>query len=103
MTGWTVEHARMSRHLGAFDGAPRVENPAGITALVRAYFDGDASALDRIPVFTDGTPFQQRVWGALREIPAARRGRTRSSPSASAARARCAPWGWPTARTRWGS
>ncbi|HEY2511317.1 MAG TPA: methylated-DNA--[protein]-cysteine S-methyltransferase [Polyangiaceae bacterium] len=69
MVGWTVDHTRMSRHLGAFDGAPRVKNPAGITALVRAYFDGDTSALDRIPVFTNGTPFQQLVWNALREIP----------------------------------
>ena len=70
LTGWTEDHDRMARHLGAYDRAPRVKNPGGITALLRAYFqEGDASALDKVPVFTDGTPFQQQVWGALREIP----------------------------------
>lgn len=34
------------------------------------YFAGDLTALDRIPVDTGGTPFQQRVWQMLRQIPA---------------------------------
>ena len=42
---------------------------------VRAYFAGDIRALSRIPVDPAGTPFQQRVWSALREIPP---GETRS-------------------------
>jgi methylated-DNA-[protein]-cysteine S-methyltransferase len=29
------------------------------------------NAVERLPVRTNGTPFQQQVWAALREIPAA--------------------------------
>ena len=36
---------------------------------LRAYFGGDLRALDSIAVKPAGTSFQQRVWGALREIP----------------------------------
>ena len=39
------------------------------------YFEGDLKAIDEIPVADFGTPFQKRVWKALREIPA---GETRS-------------------------
>jgi O-6-methylguanine DNA methyltransferase len=49
--------------------------PAAIVAPLRAFFDGDWAALDRIAVATGGTPFQQQVWAALRCIPA---GETRS-------------------------
>jgi len=34
-----------------------------------AYFDGDLGALAELPVLTDGTPFQRRVWDELRRIP----------------------------------
>jgi methylated-DNA-[protein]-cysteine S-methyltransferase len=37
---------------------------------LRAYFDGALEALDDIAVDPAGTPFQQRVWSALREVPA---------------------------------
>lgn len=36
---------------------------------LEAYFNGDASALDNIPVATGGTAFQRAVWQALRQIP----------------------------------
>ena len=36
---------------------------------VRAYFAGDLKALDQIEVDPIGTPFQKRVWSALRDIP----------------------------------
>jgi len=39
------------------------------------YFEGDLKAIDEIPVADFGTPFQKKVWKALREIPA---GETRS-------------------------
>jgi methylated-DNA-[protein]-cysteine S-methyltransferase len=45
-------------------------DPGGIASIVRAYFDGDVRALDRVPVQTFGTPMQRRVWDALRKIPA---------------------------------
>ena len=35
---------------------------------IEAYFAGDLGVIDRIEVATGGTPFQQRVWRALRKI-----------------------------------
>jgi len=35
-----------------------------------AYFAGDLTAIDDVPVATNGTPFQRTVWAALRRIPA---------------------------------
>jgi len=43
--------------------------PALATALA-AYFAGNPAALDGLPVARIGSPFQQRVWAALRAIPA---------------------------------
>ena len=66
-------------------------DPRGYSSLLREYFDGDMTALDRIPVDTGGTPFQRKVWAALRRL---RAGETTSygamavavgSPSASRA------------------
>jgi methylated-DNA-[protein]-cysteine S-methyltransferase len=36
---------------------------------MRAYFQGDLRALDDVPIDMNGTPFQRRVWEALRAIP----------------------------------
>lgn len=43
--------------------------------LLGAYFAGDLTGIDAIPVETGGTEFQRDVWAALRTIPA---GTTRS-------------------------
>ena len=43
-------------------------------ALLR-YFRGDFGAFDEIPLDFSGTPFQRKVWSALRRIPA---GKTRA-------------------------
>lgn len=37
--------------------------------LVKAYYDGDTTALDRIPRVQDGSDFQRRVWAAIAAIP----------------------------------
>ncbi len=37
---------------------------------LRSYFSGDVTALDGLEVDTAGTPFQEKVWSALRRIPA---------------------------------
>ncbi len=50
-------------------------NPFGFSDRIRAYFRGDLRALDDIPADGGGTPFERRVWAALRDIPA---GATRS-------------------------
>ena len=49
-----------------------LERANAAVRLLRAYFDGDLTAIDRIPVDTGGTPFQRRVWEELRRIPAGR-------------------------------
>jgi methylated-DNA-[protein]-cysteine S-methyltransferase len=59
-----------------FDDWGRPANPAAkVHDALLAYFGGDVGALDTIPVRTNGTSFQERVWKLLREIPA---GETRS-------------------------
>ena len=61
-----------TRGLGA-DGRPRGERDDADPLLVEAvrqltaYFAGDLKDFD-LPVAPDGTPFQQRVWGALQDI-----------------------------------
>jgi len=46
-----------------------VTDPLGLTTRLRHYFDGKLDAIEGIPVVLSGTPFQQRVWNALRNIP----------------------------------
>lgn len=55
-----------------YDGRATLEPgsvPGLITKALEAYFAGDLAATARIPVETGGTPFQRRVWAALRTIP----------------------------------
>jgi methylated-DNA-[protein]-cysteine S-methyltransferase len=47
-------------------------DPSGHSTNLKAYFDGDMGAFDRIPVAFDGTPFQNKVWKALCKIPIGR-------------------------------
>lgn len=44
-------------------------DPHGFGSLIARYFAGDYGSLGAIPVTTGGTPFQQQVWNALRDIP----------------------------------
>jgi len=44
-------------------------DPAGLTAAIDAYFAGDLTAIDALPVAMVGTAFQRAVWMALRGIP----------------------------------
>lgn len=46
-----------------------VESGSAAADAVRRYVAGDVTALDGIAVDTAGTPFQERVWQALRSIP----------------------------------
>jgi methylated-DNA-[protein]-cysteine S-methyltransferase len=47
-------------------------DPAGAVTALRAYFAGELHALDALTVDPMGTPFQLRVWTALRSVPAGR-------------------------------
>jgi methylated-DNA-[protein]-cysteine S-methyltransferase len=53
-----------------YPGDPIVpsDDPAGAAAVLRDYFAGDVEVLDRVAVEMNGTPFQQRVWAALRRV-----------------------------------
>lgn len=46
-----------------------VDDPHGFSTRIANYFEGDFESLTTIPVNTGGTPFQQKVWTALRDIP----------------------------------
>jgi methylated-DNA-[protein]-cysteine S-methyltransferase len=72
---WESHAQRMQRLLDRQygRGAVRlVESSAdGVVAeKLKAYFDGDVTAVDDIPTETAGTPFQREIWAALRAIPA---------------------------------
>ena len=71
----------LTRHYGPVVLTPG-RAPVTVRAAIDAYFAGDRSALDGIPVRTGGTEFQRQVWAALREIPA---GETRSYGQLAAA------------------
>jgi methylated-DNA-[protein]-cysteine S-methyltransferase len=62
-------HRLLRLHYGNCSLTP-ARNPAGLSDLIAAYFKGDITALDSIPVQTGGTAFQRKVWAALRRIPA---------------------------------
>ena len=61
----------LRRHYGA-DGQDFILEdrtaPPGIACALRDYFTGDLTAIDAVPVATNGTPFQRDVWAALRTI-----------------------------------
>ena len=64
---------RMRRLLRLHYGTPEIgeaDAPATVSRAVDAYFEGDVTAVDGIPVETGGTAFQRSVWAALRAIPA---------------------------------
>ncbi len=62
-------HDLLRRHYGAYSLAEMPDaGQFGLT--LAAYFDGDLTALDRLPVQTAGTAFQRMVWAGLRAIPA---------------------------------
>ncbi len=52
-----------------FAQATWVEGETEAAAAVARYVAGDLAALDDVAVDVTGTPFQQRVWTALRSIP----------------------------------
>src|SRR5262249_10246993 len=59
--------ARFGRDFAVVDA----RDPAGAVARLAAYFAGELHALDTLAVDTGGTPFQAKVWAALRRIPVA--------------------------------
>jgi methylated-DNA-[protein]-cysteine S-methyltransferase len=63
---------RLARHFGK--GGRKVKLvPArdrfGHKTALKAYFRGERDAIDKLPVAAAGTPFENKVWQALRRIP----------------------------------
>jgi methylated-DNA-[protein]-cysteine S-methyltransferase len=64
-------HARLRPPLRAAGLAQaRPGELAWLVKPLRGYFDGDLAALDAIPVRQPGAPSRQRLWRALRGVPA---------------------------------
>jgi methylated-DNA-[protein]-cysteine S-methyltransferase len=71
---WREYEARMHRLLRLHYGESgfRLEparNGNSLTRTISSYFEGELTAIDTLAVETGGTPFQQDVWQALRQIP----------------------------------
>ncbi|MQA85283.1 MAG: methylated-DNA--[protein]-cysteine S-methyltransferase [Streptosporangiales bacterium] len=58
-------------HAGLRDDDLEIVDDLGtLSERVRAYFDGDLAALDTLQVRQVGTPLRERLWEALRRVPA---------------------------------
>ena len=83
-----VNARRMLEHWYPGDPIAEAPDPGGAVAALHAYFTGRLGALDGVEVEMHGTPFQRRVWEALRSVRAgtttsyAAIARTIGSPSA---------------------
>jgi len=72
--GWSEHESRVRQLLARHYGENRIRleparNPKGLTDAMSAYFAGELTAIDTLPVETAGTGFQREVWRALRGIP----------------------------------
>ena len=70
---WTDHADRMHHSLRLHYGRDgyalkTARDPAGLSRALRAYFDGELAAIDRLKVATGGTDFQKAVWKALRTV-----------------------------------
>jgi len=61
-------HQLLRLHYGSCTLTPP-GNAGALGRSVQAYFEGELTALDAVPVRTGGTAFQRSVWDALRLIP----------------------------------
>jgi len=68
---WDETRRRLEQRFGSVE-FDRVDRIPGVTNRIKAYLEGAADALEAVAVDPGGTPFQQKVWSALRKIPAGR-------------------------------
>lgn len=69
---WNDRNERAAEFVRRRYGAAAMEpcpDPGGVSSALKAYFEGELTAIDGLPVRADGTPFQQTVWRSLRDIP----------------------------------
>jgi O-6-methylguanine DNA methyltransferase len=62
-------HRLLREHYGGY-ALRESAAPVSLTRALDAYFDGSISVLAGVEIATGGTPFQRKVWEALRAIPA---------------------------------
>ena len=65
--------ARLCSLVRRYYGDATIEDgpaPASLKHSLKAYFDGDVGAVQKIETAPAGTAFQREVWSALRQIPA---------------------------------
>ena len=68
--GWFVVEGVGGVQAARFADEPvRGPDPLDLTSALRRYFDGQADALDAVPLDLRGTAYQLRVWERLRSIP----------------------------------
>ena len=60
---------RYSSHLGDAE-LVRTVDPFGLSSAIAEYMSGNVRIIDRLPDAYSGTAFQNKVWHALRTIPA---------------------------------
>ena len=68
---WPRDQELIERRFGTIGLRP-APDPGGVVTALRQYFSGDLGALDRLSADPGGTPFQARVWKALRTVPPGR-------------------------------
>jgi len=70
-SGWTSEPRRLLPLIGPSLRPAKATRRAGgqFADAARAYFAGDVGAIDAVPVAQDASPFLERAWAQLREIP----------------------------------
>ncbi len=61
-------HRLLARYHGPAVTVVEAPAPTPVADAIDAYFDGIIDALQALPVNTKGSPFQERVWQALRTI-----------------------------------
>jgi methylated-DNA-[protein]-cysteine S-methyltransferase len=70
---WTDYTDRTERLLRLYYGPQMViepkRNPHSLATALHAYFAGELTIIDKLPVATTGTSFQRSVWAELRNIP----------------------------------
>jgi methylated-DNA-[protein]-cysteine S-methyltransferase len=68
---WPRIETALVRRFGEVTYRP-ARDPAGVASALRAYLRGALDALDAVVADTGGTPFQRRVWEAMRAVPPGR-------------------------------
>jgi methylated-DNA-[protein]-cysteine S-methyltransferase len=70
---WSDHTGRTERLLRLHYGLQLVfgpkHDPHSLTTALRAYFAGELTVIDKLPVAMGGTAFQRAVWAELRNIP----------------------------------